>query len=285
MYSDWLGIRNKWRIINFALKEERFTLTIAEMTQILGHPKYERPLEQIWADLTCEKLKRLLSQQNYLTYFDANYPRLLKEIADPPLFLFYEGDISLLDQHLLGVVGARAMTSYGVQVVQKLVPEMVKNNYVVLSGLARGVDSFSHQMAIQAHGKTIGVLGTGIERCYPKEVLALYQEMKQNHLIISEFPYGSKVYRYNFPLRNRIIAGLCEGLCVIEAKEKSGSLITAKLALENGREVFAIPGEILKPSSMGCLRLIQDGAKCVLSFQDILEELPVKTWRIGATKK
>src|SRR5699024_8823103 len=137
-----------------------------------------------------------------------------------------------------------------------------------------GVDRFSHELAIRSGGKTIGVVGCGLDICYPREVSDLFFEMKKNHLILSEYPLGTPIKRYHFPMRNRIIAGLSDGTCVVEAKERSGSLITAQLALEAGKEVFAVPGEILSGQSNGCHHLIQDGAKCVYRIEDILEELP-----------
>ncbi|MBP8693636.1 MAG: DNA-processing protein DprA, partial [Enterococcus sp.] len=231
-------------------------------------------LKESWQTLTTEWLQEKRNTQKSISFFSERYPESLKNIAQPPLALFYEGNIDFLEYPSIAMVGARLATPYASQVLYQLIPKLVLENLVIVSGLAKGVDRLSHELAILAGGKTIGVIGCGLDRCYPKEVSDLFQEMKQKQLVLSEYPLGTPIKKHHFPMRNRIIAGLTQGTCVIEAKERSGSLITAQLALDNGKEVFAIPGEILSGQSSGCHRLIQDGAKCVYRMEDILEELP-----------
>lgn len=208
----------------------------------------------------------------FITIEDPEYPPLLKEIADPPLVLFYAGHLELLQQQALAVVGSRAAATSRRQLVGELITPLLKD-YVIISGLARGIDSFAHQLTTSQHGQTIGIVGCGLDRCYPSENQRLFQQMKEEQLIISEYPKGTPPRQYHFPQRNRLIAGLAQGVVVIEAKEKSGSLITAQLALENGREVFAVPGDPLQNNAEGCHSLIRDGAKCTTKMTHILEEL------------
>ena len=179
-----------------------------------------------------------------------------------------------MQQRQIAIVGSRLASPYAYQVMEQLVPPLVTEDLVITSGLAKGVDSYAHQLAMIHHGNTIGVVGCGIDICYPKEVRSIYERMKTQQLIVSEYPATTPVRRFHFPLRNRIIAGLVEGVCVIEAKDKSGSLITAQLAIDEGRSVFSVPGDILNQCNTGTLKLIQDGAKCVITASDILNELP-----------
>jgi DNA processing protein len=209
----------------------------------------------------------------WITIFDSNYPWDLRHIYAAPLVLFYKGDSSLLNSPSLAVVGARACTNYGIRAVRSLLPELIHDKWVIVSGLAKGLDTEAHNVAIQFKGKTIGVIGTGLDYCYPKENQELQYKMAKEHLVVTEYPLGVGPKRHHFPFRNRIIAGLSKGLLVIEAQERSGSLITARMALDNGREVFAVPGSIFNPCSVGCNQLIQLGAKSVLTTGDIMEEL------------
>lgn len=274
VYCEGIGIIGKWRLIHFALKYECFDFTFEEVIQITNTRSNRGVLKEFWQKTTPDWVKEQLSGQNYLSFFSEKYPESLKNSPNPPLVLFYEGDLSLLEYPLMAMVGARLATPYASQVLGKLIPPLVEKNQVIVSGLAKGVDRFSHELAIYYGGKTIGVVGCGLDSCYPREVFELFSKMKQDHLVLSEYPRGTPVRKHHFPMRNRIIAGLSQGTCVIEAKEQSGSLITAQLALESGKEVFAIPGEIISGQSSGCHRLIQDGAKCVYQIEDILEELP-----------
>ena len=274
IYCEGLGIVGKWRLLHFAMKFDYTDFNIDEMIKITNTSGNKGVLKESWQTLTTEWLQEKHNTQKSISFFSERYPESLKNIPQPPLALFYEGNIDFLEYPSIAMVGARLATPYASQVLYQFIPKLVLENLVIVSGLAKGVDRLSHELAILAGGKTIGVIGCGLDRCYPKEVSNLFQEMKQKQLVLSEYPLGTPIKKHHFPMRNRIIAGLTQGTCVIEAKERSGSLITAQLALDNGKEVFAIPGEILSGQSSGCHRLIQDGAKCVYRMEDILEELP-----------
>ncbi|MFZ2876655.1 MAG: DNA-processing protein DprA [Enterococcus aquimarinus] len=274
IYCEGLGIVGKWRLLHFAMKFDYTDFNIDEVIKITNTSGNKGVLKESWQTLTTEWLQEKRNTQKSISFFSERYPESLKNIPQPPLALFYEGNIDFLEYPSIAMVGARLATPYASQVLYQFIPKLVLENLVIVSGLAKGVDRLSHELAILAGGKTIGVIGCGLDRCYPKEVSNLFQEMKQKQLVLSEYPLGTPIKKHHFPMRNRIIAGLTQGTCVIEAKERSGSLITAQLALDNGKEVFAIPGEILSGQSSGCHRLIQDGAKCVYRMEDILEELP-----------
>ena len=274
IYCEGLGIVGKWRLLHFAMKFDYTDFNIDEVIKITNTSGNKGVLKESWQTLTTEWLQEKRNTQKSISFFSERYPESLKNIAQPPLALFYEGNIDFLEYPSIAMVGARLATPYASQVLYQLIPKLVLEKLVIVSGLAKGVDRLSHELAILAGGKTIGAIGCGLDRCYPKEVSDLFQEMKQKQLVLSEYPLGTPIKKHHFPMRNRIIAGLTQGTCVIEAKERSGSLITAQLALDNGKEVFAIPGEILSGQSSGCHRLIQDGAKCVYRMEDILEELP-----------
>lgn len=269
-----LGIQKKWQLLHYAQKYGKEHVTFHELQRLFGYQRFSPNLERSWQTLAGAGLEERLGNQEYLTIESPMYPEQLRHLAYPPLALFYAGRKELLQKRLLGFVGARDASSYGRKVVAKIVPEMVAANYVIVSGVAKGIDSCAHEVAIHNHGFTIGVLGNGIDVCYPAENRRLYEILAREQLLISEYPAGVGPRKYHFPQRNRIIAGLCQGLCVVEAKARSGSLITAQQALEAGREVFAVPGDVLSGRQDGCHSLIQDGAKCVFRAQDLLEELP-----------
>lgn len=205
---------------------------------------------------------------------DPEYPPLLKEIVDPPLALFYRGDLTLLQKPLLAMVGSRRASPYGVNAAAHLARQLVSAGVVIVSGLARGIDAASHQATLAAGGSTIAVLGTGIDVVYPRSHTRLVREIEQRGLVLTEFAPGTPPVAGNFPVRNRVISGLCLGTVIVEATSRSGSLITARSAAEQGREVFAVPGSIFAAGSEGPHRLIQYGAKLVHDANDILEELP-----------
>ena len=209
-----------------------------------------------------------------LTYWDPLYPTLLKHIDDPPLVLYIWGDFAPADAFSLAIVGTRMPTRYGRQVTEKLVAELVQYSVTIVSGLARGIDTVAHAEAVKKGGRTIAVLGSGLDVIYPRENLTLAKEIVKNGAVITEQPFGTQPDAVNFPKRNRIISGLSLGTIVVEAREKSGALITANLSLDQNREVFAIPGSIFSPQSRGCHELIKTGAKLVGSVNDILDELP-----------
>jgi len=205
-----------------------------------------------------------------------NYPELLKEIYDPPAKLFFRGDLSGLKKTCLAIVGSRACSYYGRKIVQDLVPALIKNDVVIVSGLARGIDCLAQEKTIAEGGLTIGVLGSGIDNnsIYPKENLKLAEEIiNRGGAIISEFYPGFPPQKQNFPKRNRIISGLTKAVLIVEAGEKSGSLITARCALEQGREVLSVPGNIGSPASIGTNNLIKLGARPVTCVEDVLEAL------------
>lgn len=222
----------------------------------------------------CQKLQEREEEDvPYLCFLDDDYPNLLRHIPDPPLTLFYRGDIDLLRQPAIGVVGSRKPTQYGRSCCAHLVKQLVQAGIVIVSGLAYGIDGEAHQAALHAEGKTVGVLGCGIDHIYPAGHRNLYKQVETFGLIISEHPPGVRPNPGLFPERNRIISGLSLGVLVVEAAEKSGSLITADCALEQGREVFAIPGSIFSSLASGPHNLIKQGAKLVTSSADVLEEL------------
>ena len=202
---------------------------------------------------------------------DIVYPQQLREIYNPPVLLFYQGDLSLLHQANLGFVGSRDCSQQGVASVQKIIKEL-QNHFVIVSGLARGIDTASHIAALKNGGRTIAVIGTGLDIFYPRENFQLQSYIAKNQLLLTEYGPGEKPLKYHFPERNRIIAGLSRGVLVTEAKSRSGSLITCERALEEGRDVFVIPGNIVDNLSAGCHYLIQEGAKLVCHGRDILME-------------
>ncbi len=204
---------------------------------------------------------------------DVNYPAALREIYDPPITLFAKGNLTFLGEKSIGIVGSRDATSYGFNTAKELSYSLAQNNIVIVSGLARGIDKAAHIGALNAKGKTIAVLGCGIDICYPNENMVIYKEILRRGLIISEYIVGTKPEAGNFPARNRIISGLSNGVVIVEAKAKSGAIITADFALEQGRTVYAIPGNINSIQSEGTNDLIKQGAKTVTSINDVLEDL------------
>jgi DNA processing protein len=210
-----------------------------------------------------------------LTWDEPEYPQRLREIYDPPPLLYVRGNVELLQRHLISIVGSRRPTSYGNQMAEKLAKDLADRGLVIVSGLARGIDSSAHKGALSSTaGATIGVLGCGIDVVYPKENKKIFAEMEQRGAIISEFAMGTFPGPQNFPIRNRIIAGMSLGVVVVEGAQYSGSLITARLAMEFGREVYGVPGNATQPSSFGPNQLIKQGAKLVTSWGDVIEELP-----------
>jgi DNA processing protein len=221
-----------------------------------------------------ELSKCLQNQVRILTLSDPAYPKLLKEIYDPPLVLYVKGAVDSLNAHAISIVGSRRATPYGVNAAERLARDLASRGLTICSGLARGIDTAAHRGALEAKGKTIAVLGSGIDHIYPRENKKLAQQIESQGCIISEFPIHTSPAPQNFPIRNRIISGLSLGTCLVEAAEFSGSLITGRLALEQGREVFAVPGNITSKTSFGPNLWIKQGAKLVQDWQDIVEELP-----------
>lgn len=208
-----------------------------------------------------------------VTRDDADYPKRLREIYDPPLVLYVRGAMSDRDKLSIGIVGSRRATIYGREMARKLSAQLAQLGVTVVSGLARGVDTAAHTGALQGKGRTVAVIGCGIDRVYPAENEKIAgQIVESGGAIVSEFPFGSPPDAQNFPMRNRIISGWSTGVVVVEADIKSGALITAKQAMEQGREVFAVPGRADSPMSRGTNRLIKDGAKLTEDVEDILGE-------------
>ncbi|MGM0643403.1 MAG: DNA-processing protein DprA [Thermodesulfobacteriota bacterium] len=207
-----------------------------------------------------------------VSYSDPHYPSLLRQIHDPPAYMMYKGSLKP-SEPAVSMVGSRNATSYGIRAGEHLACELGKKSLTVVSGMARGIDTSAHQGAVRSGGRTIAVLGSGLNRIYPAENRKLYYDIARNGAVVSEFGINDKPDAVNFPRRNRIIAGMSSGTCVVEAARKSGSLITARLAAEYGREVFAVPGSIFSQKSRGCHSLIKQGAKPVEKSDDIIEEI------------
>ncbi len=205
---------------------------------------------------------------------DPRYPARLHEIFDPPPVLFARGRLELLGALTLAVVGTRRPTPYGTAVTERLSGDLARAGLTIVSGMARGIDTSAHRAALAAGGDTIAVLGCGIDVVYPADNRKLFEEMAEKGLLLSEFPMGAPAYPQNFPIRNRIISGMCAGVLVVEGAQYSGSAITARLALEQGREVFAVPGSIVSKMSWGPNLLIKQGAKLVQDWNDVIEDLP-----------
>ena len=269
-----LDLKNELRVVRYMLsfercprKDELFLLLKLGQTQ----------KNDLWNALQSKQLSQKIQQNlkvsHFLTILDKRYPSQLQEIYSPPVVLFYQGDLELLDsKKLLGVVGARQCSSYALQALTQLLPNVIQQKLILVSGLAKGVDGLSHQLALKHHGKTIAVIGNGLDISYPSCNRALQTQIAHAGLLLSEYPLESRPLKYHFPLRNRIIAGLCQTVLVVEARHHSGSLITANLALQENRNVLALPGRINDIYSTGCNELIAAGAKPVLNSNDILEE-------------
>jgi len=236
------------------------------------------PLKE-WEKLEKNKIK-------FITLGDETYPPLLKEISYPPFGIYLKGDLpSLNDYYYLSVVGTRKISSYGKLAIEKLLKDLIPYHFVIISGLAFGVDTLSHKIALSEEGKTIAVLGTGLDRIFPAVNESLSQKIIQNGALISEYPLGTTPFKSHFPWRNRIISGLSPATLVIEAPEKSGALITANFALEQNRDVFAVPGSIFNKNSLGTNNLIKMGAKLISRTEDILEEYHLEVPTTSQTAK
>jgi DNA processing protein len=210
---------------------------------------------------------------------DARYPALLREIFDPPIVLFARGRVELLNALMLGVVGTRRPTPYGMAAAERLSGDLARAGLAIGSGMARGIDTAAHKAALAAGGGTVAVLGCGVDIVYPSENRKLALDIAEKGLLLSEFPMGSVAFPQNFPIRNRIISGMSVGILVVEGAQYSGSAITARLALDQGRELFAVPGNITSKTSWGPNLLIKQGAKLVQEWNDVVTELPPEARR------
>ena len=225
-------------------------------------------------DLAAELTRLDTAGVQAITWDDAErYPRLLRHIANPPVVLYVRGELLPADELAVALVGTRLPSGYGRQVAHKLAGELAAKGVTIVSGLARGIDAEAHRAALAAGGRTLAVLGSGLDVMYPREHAGLAREIARAGAIITEYPLGTKPDAVHFPARNRIVSGLSLGTIVVEAGDTSGALITARMAGEQGRDVFAVPGSIFSKQSFGVHRLIQDGAKLVVGVQDVLDEL------------
>ncbi|MEQ1474200.1 MAG: DNA-processing protein DprA, partial [Candidatus Acidiferrum sp.] len=216
---------------------------------------------------------RNIANCHLLNWTEPQYPQTLLQIYDPPVLFYLRGDPDILNMPSLAIVGTRRPTIYGSQMAERLGRDLAARGLVIVSGLARGIDAIGHHGALASNGRAIGVLGTGIDVCYPKENKKLYEKVLERGAILSEFPLGTHPAPENFPIRNRIVAGMPLGVVIIEGAEFSGSLITARLAMEFGREVFGVPGNVTQAVSYAPNLLIKQGAKLVVNLEDVIEEL------------
>jgi DNA processing protein len=223
-------------------------------------------------DIAREEANLARSGASFLVKGDKGYPRLLREIHDPPIGLYKKGPCEP-GEACIAVVGSRRTTSYGLGVARRFGGELAKLGFCVVSGLARGIDTAAHEGALEAGGRTVAVLGTGIDRVYPPENGVLQRRIAEAGALLSELPCGRAPNRQTFPMRNRIVSGLCEATIVVESDVDGGAMITARLAAEQGRTVFAVPGRIDQPTSAGCHQLIREGAALLRGMDDILSEL------------
>ena len=249
-------------------KKELEQLEVEEqMIQEMTNPNYRRIVK---AYILYMKEKNI----QILTIKDEDYPYLLKQIYDPPSVIYIMGNKKILSQNGIAIVGSRNCSLYGQKIAKYLSYQLAKKGIHIISGLARGIDTFSHMGTLQAKGKTIAVLGSGLDVIYPPENAKLAEKIVESEgCLVSEYIVGTKPLGEHFPVRNRIISGLASGVVVVEASEKSGSLITVDFALEQGKNVYAVPGNINSPNSLGTNSLIKQGAKIVTSIEDILEDL------------
>jgi DNA processing protein len=261
---------------HFADPTESLSATAAELSEIEGLDR--NVIEGLLAFTQWDEVEREVRRADQagvkiIPFSSTSYPTRLRTIADPPPYLYVKGEIRAEDDKAVAVIGTRSASHYGRRVAGDLCRGLASLGFTVISGMARGIDGVAHDSALNAGGRTIAVLGSGVDRAYPPEHQNLYHRISQNGAVISELPIGARPLAFNFPARNRLISGLAIGVVVVEATEKSGSLITAALAVEQGREVFAVPGEVGSSRSRGAHRLIRQGAKLVETVEDILEEI------------
>ena len=284
-YLPWLALKSvpgignllfKRLVEHFETPESVFQAANSDLRRVTGMT--ERLIEQIrqhrvpdWIDAELD----LADRKGYriITFSDPGYPALLREIPDPPPYLYVYGDTIGTD-HCISMVGSRNATPYGIQTTLRLSRDLATQGITVVSGMARGIDTAAHQGALACEGQTIAVLGSGLEKIYPAENRELFHEIAKHGAVISEFPLHAEPEAHHFPMRNRVISGMSLGTVIVEATLRSGSLITARLAAEQNREVFAVPGSISSFKSTGTHTLIKQGAKLVEHARDVVEEFP-----------
>lgn len=264
-----------------------FAASAAELAAIdgLGKEAIEGLLRfSAWQEIEEELRRAQAGGASLVTFSDPRYPARLRTIADPPPVLYIKGELGL-DEKAVAIVGTRSASEYGRRVARDLARGLAELGFTVVSGMARGIDGIAHETALDAGGKTVAVLGCGVDRVYPAEHVELYRRIFEKGAIVSELPMAARPAAFNFPARNRLISGFSLGVVIVEATEKSGSLITASMAIEQGREVFAVPGEVGSSRSRGAHKLIREGAKLVENVNDIVEEIAPQLAVRGAPVK
>ena len=274
---EGLGPVKKFALLNkFETAKRIYNATEKEILKVDGmSDKIVQNMQKAKDAKLLEKYEKYILKNDIkiINISDDNYPAKLKNIYAPPITIFAKGDISLLNSKSIAIVGSREPSKYGIYVAEKFSKELSKEGITIVSGLARGIDTFAHVGALSSFGKTIAVLGSGIDVVYPKENAKYYREISEKGLIISEYIVGTAPESKNFPQRNRIISGLSDGVLVVEARKNSGTMITTDFALEQGKELYVIPGNITSNLSAGTNNLIKEGAKLVTDLYEILEDL------------
>mgnify|MGYP001946703709 CR=1 FL=1 len=255
--------------------EKIFHLTPMEISKLFSIPLEKS--QQIYEKIHSSTLKKLViydqKRTKVLTRFDKQFPSQLMHIPDPPFVLYCQGNIQLLhEKRMISVIGTRKPSDEAFNKLQHIVIPLIENDWTIVSGLAYGIDSLAHRLTIAHNGKAIAILGSGFQHVYPKENFPLFQQIAKRGLVISEYPPEQVPRKFHFPERNRLISGISKGTLVIEATEKSGTLITVDQALEQGKEVYAVPGSPWLKQTVGCHKLIQDGAKLVIDAKDIFAD-------------
>ena len=267
-----LGSKRKQKLLeSYKTPEKIYKLTKKELIETNGIG--EKMVENILKSKDEDYLKKyILYMQKHnidiININDENYPKILKEIYDPPISLYIKGNQNILNNTSVAIIGCRQASQYGIKVAKYFGYNLAKNEVNVVSGLAKGIDSYAHIGSICANGKTIAVIGNGIDTIYPKE--NIHKILEKGGTIISEYPLGTKPEKMNFPARNRIISGISKSVIVVEAKEKSGTLLTVDFALEQGRDVYVVPGNINSINSIGTNKLLKQGAKIITCYKDII---------------
>ena len=259
-----------------------FSANQAKLLKIKGLGRKAADVITHWPDyfdLAKEEATMAQRGTRFFAQNDSEYPELLRQIYDPPIGLYWQGAYNL-DRPCIAIVGTRRATFYGRSVAKKFAAELARLGFCIVSGMARGIDTAAHEGALEAGGKTVAVFGCGLNIVYPPENLELYKSIVAEGAAVSEFPFGRRADRQTFPMRNRVVSGMCQGVIVIESGMAGGSMITARFAGEHGRSIMAVPGRIDQASSVGCHQLIRDGAVMVTSVDDILEELSYERMQI-----
>jgi DNA processing protein len=278
-----LGTRKSGRLVEiFRTPQAIFRASASELEQAGLAPALARSISSgcAFEEAALQHEKVAAMGVDLVPITDPRYPPRLRDIFDPPTLLFARGRVELLKTLMLGVVGTRRPTTYGTQVATRLARDLSEAGLTIASGMARGIDTAAHKAVLEAEGNTVAVFGCGVDEVYPAENRKLAAQLAEKGLLISEFPMGAPPFPQNFPVRNRIISGMSAGILVVEGGEYSGSTITAKLASEQGREMFAVPGNVTSKMSWGPNLLIKQGAKLVQEWNDVVAELPAEDRRL-----